>query len=238
MFDVFRISFLEYKKFFCKKSVYICLGLFFIFFLMSVDQLTKSNVSVNPVYLINMIFNGFMQFVLMFCAASLLPEEFRCGTSTFIFTSTKLRAQILLTKILFFTLYSITIGLMNFILITYYMTTKNLPIPFDNFAYMLVFYFIYSWFIGNYFLFFTVIFKSRAISFITGLFFLYFFSDCLLRLSQKMLVSTKILEFIPFYSVFQFLIGDSINANKIIGMLIGALIFFCLSAFIFEKQDL
>lgn len=241
MFDVFKISFYEYKKIFSKKGVYITLGILFLFFLLSVEQMLKVQVnsaSLNPVLLINMMFVGIMQFLVMFRASSVLPEEFRCGTTSFIFTSTKSRTQILLSKILAFGLFGMTVGFMNFILIAYYQITKGLPVYYGGFLVTVVLYFIYSWFLGNYFLFFTVILKSCTTSFITGLFFLYLLNDFILQLAKKIVVANKFLDFIPFCNAFNFLLDGTVNSNKIIGMLTGGVIFFVLSVFIFEKQDL
>lgn len=241
MFDVFKISFYEYKKIFSKKSVYITLGVLFLFFLMAVNQIVKASNSPSPEEIlstINVMFFGFMQFLIMFRGASLLPEEFKCGTTAFVFTSTKSRTQILLSKILAFGLFGITIGAMNFVLIIYYMATKNLPVHYSLFLVNIILCFIYSWFIGNYFLFCTVILKSATVSFVTGLFFLYLIDDIVLQLVNKSFISSAILDFIPFCYVFKFLILGDVNFNKIMGLLIGGVIFFLLSSLIFEKQDL
>lgn len=241
MFDVFKISFGEYKKIFSKKSVYITLGILFLFFLMGVDQMVKAKTNLpleKSLLMINMMFFGVMQFIIMFRAAAILPEEFKFGTSSYIFTSTKSRTQILLSKILAFGLFGITIGFTSAILILYYMAAKNLPIYYSAFWVNTVFCFIYSWFIGNYFLFCSVIFKSTTVSFITGLFFLYLLDDIFLQLANKIHITDKFLDFIPFYGTLKFLTLADVNFNKIMGLLIGGVVFFILSAVIFEKQDL
>lgn len=208
---------------------------------MSVEQMiesTSGGIKMNAIILINTICVGIMQFVIIFQAVSIFTDELRLGTVSFLFTNVKSRTEILISKILAMILFCLSIGFLNYILVEYYQVNCGGQVSIDYFCFVLGLYFVYSWFIGNFFLFIAVVFKSRSVSFVTGMFFIYLLSDIIKLLAEKISLPVRFLDCIPFSVVLSFLLGNSINTYKISGMIVGGFIFFVLSAFIFERQDL
>ena len=239
--DLIKISFLDYRKFLLKTSTYIFVGIALIIALLSIHTSLEFYIHTNQeldITKIGRIFNFCMQFVIIFQATVMLTEEFRRGTIPFLFTSSKSRTQILFSKILSFVVFCITICLINFAVVTYYYYAKDIIVITNNyFGLFFVLYLVFAWFIGNYFLFFSVILKSRMSSLVTGMFFLFILGDFSANLANKFPVLDKFLRFFPFDGLLYFLLQD-INIEKVISMLVFGLIFFVLSAVIFERQDL
>lgn len=238
MFDIFKLAWLEFKKIFAKKSTYIYLGLITLTFFIIIDQIIKVPNAVKNVFTVDLIFRPIVQFVIMFQAVTILAEEFRFGTTTFLLTSPKTRTEILLSKVLANILYCFIIAFINFLLITYYQLGIGKKVVAEYFYPIITLYLIYGWFINNYFLFVTIIFKSRATSFVTGLFFLFVFEDILKVLMNKFSMARSFISAIPFDNIFYFLVTPHLNSYKIYGMILCGLIFFVASAFIFEKKDI
>lgn len=237
MFDIFKLAWLEFKKIFAKKSTYIYLGIMSLTFFIIIDQIIKVPGAEKNVFAVDLIFRPIVQFVIIFQAVTILAEEFRFGTTTFLLTSPKTRTEILLSKVLANILYCFVLGFINFLLLAYYQLGIGQKVVVEYFYSIMTLYLIYGWFINNYFLFVTIIFKSRATSFVTGLFFLFLFEDILKALMNKFSMARNFISAIPFDNIFYFLVNPNLNSYKVYGMILGGLIFFVASAFIFEKRD-
>ena len=248
MINIFKLGWLEYKKNFCKKGLYIWLGiLFLIFFTGLKDVLEKNNnIIIKPgdiVQVLNSMCGVFFQFILILNAINILLEEFRYGTGTFLFTGSRSRVQILFSKVLSILFLGLTLGLINYFFIMCYAWQLNLDYKYFSRCGSIIFlYFIYAWVTSNYFLFCSIIFKNRLASFIAGLFFLYLLSDGIKKIIIGLGLPKKFLDLNPFLAIdensFAFFINSDINFYRFLIMFVLGLIFFILSALVFNKKDL
>ena len=250
-----RLIWSEYKKNFCKKSFYAWMGiLLFVIF----QSLTKMFESKDILALkhkaiigdVNLSCYILFQIVILASALNVLLEEFRYGTATFLLTGNRSRTQILLSKVLSTVLLGVTLGLVNYFFVVYCDLKLNLTHKYFSVLFGTIsVYFIYTWFISNYFLFCSTVFNNRVSAFIAGTFFLYILSkgiDQLLnKITSSVSLSNKFLDLNPFITV---LTLDSktiklfsymhLSGFRVISVLMSGIVFFALSAFMFDKKDL
>ena len=139
--------------------------------------------------------------------------------------------------------FGLTLGLINYFFI--FCTGWRLNLNHKYFfgcGSIIFLYFVYSWLVSNYFLFFSIVFKNRLASFVAGLFFLYLLSDGTKNFITSFRLPKKFLDLNPFLAIdansIEFFQSLNINIYKVLIMFIIGLIFFILSALIFNKKDL
>ena len=249
MINIFKLGWLEYKKNFCKKGLYIWLGILFLIFFNGLKGVLEknNNIIIKPADIIqswNFICGFFFQFILILNAINTLLEEFRYGTATFLFTGSRSRMQILFSKVLSILFLGLTLGLINYFFIICYAWRLNLKYKYFSGCGSIIFmYFIYAWITSNYFLFCSIILKNRLASFITGSFLLYLLSDGVRKIIINFGLPKKILELNPFWGILdensvEFFKNMHINIYRALIMFCFGLIFFILSALVFNKKDL
>lgn len=238
MFNILRMSWFEFKKFFCKKAIYIYLIIFCLFAGPLLNKLADpQNIElfegkISHIKLLPVVYLVFMLFVY---SINILLEDYRNGTMTFLFTSKMSRAEILFSKVLAISSLGIMLGIINYFF--------NICLKFNlrelnylcgcNIIFM---YLLFSWFTGNYFLFISSIFKSRFASFLVGIFLLLCMSDISLVIKNK--ISSALFELNPFDNFMLILGENKIGPLKIIGLISFGVIFFWLAVIIFNKKDL
>ena len=193
MFDILRVSWFEFKKFFCKKAIYLYLIIFCLFNATLLNKFAASkNIELlnGKISYIKLFLVVYLVFMLFMYSMDILLEDYRYGTLTFLFTSKMSRTKILFSKILAMNLLGIMLGFINYfcnICFRFSLGELN-DLRGCNIIFM---YLFFSWFIGNYFLFISSIFKSRFASFLVGIFFLWYASDISLSIKNKISRSLK-----------------------------------------------
>lgn len=238
MFDILRMSWFEYKKIFCKKGIYIYLGVFLILVWHLISKINEiknlAGEKLQAVILLPVVYFTFMIFAY---AIDILLEEYYSGTATFLFTGKMSRGKILFSKILAINLLGVTLGIINCL---FNMCFKNAiamqnQIDEDKLIFM---YLIFSWFAGNYFLFMSTIFKNRFASFLVGLFFLISISDVSAFLGKLNLANKLFFELNPFDKFMELLVNPNVSVYKIISMIFFGALFLFFAIIIFNKKDL
>ena len=222
MFNILRMSWFEFKKFFCKKAIYIYLIIFCLFAGPLLNKLADpQNIElfegkISHIKLLPVVYLVFMLFVY---SINILLEDYRNGTMTFLFTSKMSRAEILFSKVLAISSLGIMLGIINYFF--------NICLKFNlrELNYLC-----------GYFLFISSIFKSRFASFLVGIFLLLCMSDISLVIKNK--ISSALFELNPFDNFMLILGENKIGPLKIIGLISFGVIFFWLAVIIFNKKDL
>ena len=238
MFDILRMSWFEYKKIFCKKGIYIYLGVFLILVWPLINKMNEiKNLAGEKLQAVILLPAVYFMFMIFAYTIDILLEEYYSGTATFLFTGKMSRGKILFSKILAINLLGVTLGIINCL---FNMCFKNAiaiqnQIDEDKLIFM---YLIFSWFAGNYFLFMSTIFKNRFASFLVGLFFLISISDVSAFLGKLNLANKLFFELNPFDKFMELLVNPNVSVYKIISMIFFGALFLFFAIMIFNKKDL
>lgn len=238
MFDILRMSWFEYKKIFCKKGIYIYLGVFLILVWPLISKINEiknlAGEKLQAVILLPAIYFTFMIFAY---AIDILLEEYYNGTATFLFTGKMSRGKILFSKIVAINLLGVTLGIISCLFNACFKNAIAIQNQIDEDK-LIFMYLIFSWFAGNYFLFMSTIFKNRFASFLVGIFFLTAISDVFAFLGKLNLANKLFFELNPFDKFMELLVNPNVSVYKIISMIFFGAVFLFFAIMIFNKKDL
>jgi len=229
---------LELKKIFIKKSVLIILGIMMFLCLNIIwkaDQVKVNNITHGTIASVNLLFEGCMQLFIAFWSATMLTEEFKYNTSSLLFTKSKTRTQILFIKIIAILCVGLIIAFLNYILIAYYKSLNHENIRIKELYKLLNVHIFRLWFVSNLIFFTACIFKTTVSSYITSMFFIYLISDFSQAFVKRLSLPKNLIRFNPFCNAVNY---DHINFYQALAFILGGIVFFALTSFVFEKQDL
>ena len=238
MFDILRMSWFEYKKIFCKKGIYIYLGVFLILVWPLISKMNEiKNLAGEKLQAVILLPAVYFTFMIFAYAIDILLEEYYNGTATFLFTGKMSRGKILFSKILAINLLGVTLGIINCLFNACFKNAIAVQNQIDEDK-LIFMYLIFSWFAGNYFLFMSTIFKNRFASFIVGIFFLTAISDVFAFLGKLNLANKIFFELNPFDKFMELLINPNASVYKITSMIFFGAVFLFFAIMIFNKKDL
>lgn len=238
MFDILRMSWFEYKKIFCKKGIYIYLGVFLILVWPLISKMNEiKNLAGEKLQAVILLPAVYFTFMIFAYAIDILLEEYYSGTATFLFTGKMSRGKILFSKILAINLLGVTLGIINCLFNACFKNAIAVQNQIDEDK-LIFMYLIFSWFAGNYFLFMSTIFKNRFASFIVGIFFLTAISDVFAFLGKLNLANKIFFELNPFDKFMELLINPNASVYKITSMIFFGAVFLFFAIMIFNKKDL
>ena len=238
MFDILRMSWFEYKKIFCKKGIYIYLGVFLILVWPLISKMNEiKNLAGEKLQAVILLPAVYFTFMIFAYAIDILLEEYYSGTATFLFTGKMSRGKILFSKILAINLLGVTLGIINCLFNACFKNAIAVQNQIDEDK-LIFMYLIFSWFAGNYFLFMSTIFKNRFASFLVGIFFLIAISDMFAFLGKLNLANKLFFELNPFDKFMELLINPNASVYKITSMIFFGAVFLFFAIMIFNKKDL
>jgi ABC-type transport system involved in multi-copper enzyme maturation permease subunit len=238
MFDLIKLALFELKKMFSKKGIYVVIFFIFIVIYALIVQSKELNNTRNILPAINQLFISYILFLIAFQSTTVITEEFKFGTFSFLLTGNKSRTQILIAKFISVLFLSILIAFINFILVACYKSSVNKNILFIDFFSLVKTYIFYTFFISSFIFLFSILIKHTVSSFVSSLFCISFIGDASRALVIKLALPNYLLSFNPFCNINLSINSEILSVNQSISLFAGGIVFFILAAIIFEKQDI
>ena len=238
MFNILRMSWFEYKKIFCKKGIYIYLGVFLILVWPLISKMNEiKNLDGEKLQAMILLPVVYFMFMIFAYAIDILLEEYYNGTATFLFTGKMSRGRILFSKILAINLLGVTLGIINCLFNARFKNAIAIQNQISE-GKLIFMYLIFSWFAGNYFLFMSTIFKNRFASFLVGIFFLISISDVSTFLRKLNVTNRLVFELNPFDKFMKLFVDSNVSVYKITSLIFFGTVFLFFAIMIFNKKDL
>lgn len=241
MLQVVNLSFLESKKIFKRRGIYI--GIFLcILFASAIGyqaMLTPKNFGITHV---NAFFASIATIVLFIYSAKTLGDEFDFKTSTQIFTSKVSRVKMIFAKLLSILTIGVILALANTVVSSIFKVALNqsltLNVLINDLWVNLYIYLIYSFVVGS----FTLIISSICLTSISGI--IGSIGAFMLGPSVISLISSKapsldwITNRIPFYAADRMISSRVYGTYEVISLIVSGIIFITISCIIISKKDL